>query len=182
MIVIMHDRNTTLLRELPSVGVAFDAGQVLFASGDKVDRMYQVVLGEVQLMRHQRDGTALVLQRAGPGCLVAEASLFADRYHCDALAVRQGEARSFSRQSMKDRLAADSSFAQAWMAYLSGEVQAARARAEILSLKTVSSRLEAWLAWHDGVLPAKGTWKSIAAEIGVSAEALYREIGRRRDR
>ena len=182
MIMIMSDWNEMLLQDLPSVGVTFDAGQFLFARGDKVSRMYQVVHGEVRLMRHQRDGTALVVQRAGSGCLVAEASLFADRYHCDALAARPGRARSFSRQSMKARLATDSTFAQAWMVYLASEVQSARARIEILSLKTVSSRLEAWLAWNDGALPAKGTWKSIAAEIGVSAEALYREFGRRRDR
>jgi hypothetical protein len=40
-------------------------------------------------------------------------------------------------------------------------------------------RLEAWLAWNDGVLPTKGAWKHLAEELGVSPEALYREITRR---
>jgi hypothetical protein len=55
-------------------------------------------------------------------------------------------------------------------------------RAEILSLKTVSARLDAWMDWNGGVLPNKGEWKLVAGEISVSPEALYRELGRRRDR
>jgi hypothetical protein len=31
-------------------------------------------------------------------------------------------------------------------------------------------------------LPPKGEWKSVAEQIGVSPEALYRELSRRRKR
>jgi hypothetical protein len=51
-----------------------------------------------------------------------------------------------------------------------------------LSLKTVAERLEGWLIWRGGGLPPKGAWKDIAAEIGVSPEALYRELAKRRSR
>ena len=53
-------------------------------------------------------------------------------------------------------------------------------RAEILSLRTVAQRLSAWLELN-GELPAKGEWLILAAEIGTSPEALYREIARRRN-
>ena len=43
----------------------------------------------------------------------------------------------------------------------------------------VSARLDAWLAWH-GELPPRGDWKQLADQIGVSPEALYREMARRR--
>lgn len=36
------------------------------------------------------------------------------------------------------------------------------------------------MSLHDSGLPAKGEWKSVAQQIGVSPEALYREIARRR--
>lgn len=181
MIAIMSAPLDTFLDAMPSTDVSFDPGQFVFARGDKVRRMFQVVHGEVHLMRHQRDGTAIIVQRAGPACLLAEASLLVDRYHCDAVADQPARVKSISRQALAARLATDSGFARAWIAHLAGEVQAARLRIEIMSMKTVSARLDAWLAWHDGELPAKGARKSIAAEIGVSPEALYRELGRRRN-
>ena len=58
----------------------------------------------------------------------------------------------------------------------------ARMRAEILSLKTVAARLSAWAEWQGGVLPARGKWRSLADEPGVSPEALYREMARRRSK
>lgn len=62
------------------------------------------------------------------------------------------------------------------------ELQNARLHAEILSLKTVAQRLDAWMTWKDGVFPRKGEWKTIASQLGVSPEALYREIAKRRRR
>jgi len=40
------------------------------------------------------------------------------------------------------------------------------------------ARLDAWLAWH-GDLPSKGDWARLVDEIGVSPEALYREMAKR---
>ncbi len=47
-------------------------------------------------------------------------------------------------------------------------------------MKKVSERLDAWLDWRSGDFPARGEWKEIAAEIGVSPEALYRELATRK--
>ena len=72
-------------------------------------------------------------------------------------------------------------FAQAWTIHLADEVRNARLRTEILSLRTVAERLDAWIV-EKGELPLKGTWKSVAQEIGTSTEALYREMASRRKR
>ncbi len=53
-------------------------------------------------------------------------------------------------------------------------------RSEILSMRTVVKRLDAWLLSHGDRLPAKGEWKNLALQIGVSPEALYRELARRK--
>jgi CRP-like cAMP-binding protein len=66
-----------------------------------------------------------------------------------------------------------------WAAYLAHAVQAARLRAELRTLRTVAERLDAWLGGERS-LPEKGTWQDLAAELGVSREALYRELARRR--
>ena len=61
-------------------------------------------------------------------------------------------------------------------------IQAARQRAEILALPRLADRLDAWLALGDGVLPPRGRRRELAAELGVTPEALYRELARRRAR
>jgi CRP-like cAMP-binding protein len=52
-------------------------------------------------------------------------------------------------------------------------------RAEIRTLRTVAERLDAWLG-EGNVLPDKGRHQDVAAELGVSREAFYRELARRR--
>ena len=77
-------------------------------------------------------------------------------------------------------MSSNSSFSEAWTRHPAHEVQRARLHAEILSLKTVAARLDAWVAWNDGIAPEKGEWKPVAEQIGVSPEALYRELAKRR--
>lgn len=48
-------------------------------------------------------------------------------------------------------------------------------RAEIRSLAKVAERLDAWLS-EGRTLPDKGRWQDVAAELGVTSEALYREL------
>lgn len=179
MIAIMsldiHDH----LQNLPCAEVAFGNGRFLFHQGDEVRKMYRILDGSVHLIRHQADGAAVILQRAGAGSILAEASLFSERYHCDGIAMAATRAAAIAKSTMRSRLTRDRSFAEAWAAHLAREVQAARLRAEILSLRTVAARLDAWTAWHDGRPPAKGEWKIVAGEIGTSPEALYREIAKR---
>jgi hypothetical protein len=61
------------------------------------------------------------------------------------------------------------------------EVQIARFRAEILSIRRLSDRLDAWLDLNGGVLPEKGRWLSLAGDLAVAPEALYRELAKRRN-
>lgn len=158
---------------------SFHEGQYLFHRNDRVKSMFAVLTGTVRLVRHHRDGRAVVLQRAGAGSIVAEASLFTAVYHCDAIAASPVVAREISRAAMQQLFCTDQEFAMAWVAHLAGEVRNARLRAEILTLRTVSERLDAWLA-DKGQLLARGKWKAIAQEIGISPEALYRELSLRR--
>lgn len=154
-------------------------GEHLFHSGEPVATAFIVLTGEIQLRRHQEDGRVLVLQRAGGGELVAEASLFSERYHCDAVATTHTRMRTVSKQHLLSRLRSDPDFAEALAAHLAREIQGLRFRSEVLSLQTVASRVNAWEMWH-GTLPPRGEWKQLAQQIGVSPEALYREMAKRR--
>ena len=175
MIEIMLNK----IQALPHTQQVFRKGQYLFHQGDPVVSMFLIETGEARLFRRQRDGGAIVLQRALPGSFLAEASLFTARYHCDATATTQVSARLISRLAMRKLFDNDRAFAAAWASHLADEVRSARLRAEILALKTVAERLGAWIA-AKGEFPPKGTWKTVAQEIGTSPESLYREIARRR--
>jgi CRP-like cAMP-binding protein len=164
---------------LPHAQQVFRKGQYLFHQGGAVMSMFLIETGEARLLRRQRDGGAIVLQRALPVSFLAEASLFAASYHCDATAATRVSARLISRLAMRKLFENDPAFAAAWASHLADEVRSARLRAEVLALKTVAERLGAWIA-AKGEFPQKGTWKTVAQDIGTSPEALYREIARRR--
>lgn len=157
----------------------FAEGQYLFHRDDSVKFMFVIKTGSAHLIRHHRNGSAVVLQRAVPGSVLAEASLFTAAYHCDAIAATAVVALVISKAAMRQLFLTDQNFAKAWASHLASEVRNARLRSEILTLKTVAERLDAWLA-DRGQLPERGNWKAIAQDIGTSPEALYREIARRR--
>ena len=56
----------------------FEAGEVIFREGDRGDRLYVVVDGEVEVVRHVRRGE-LPVQRLGPGECFGEIALVSDR-------------------------------------------------------------------------------------------------------
>ncbi len=165
---------------LPYQRRTYAEDEYLFRREDPVQSMFFIEAGSAQLIRNQRGGSALVLQRASPDSILAEASLFTPAYHCDAIATEPVTATAVARKALRRLFLTNPNFAQAWAMHLSGEVRRTRRRAEILSLRTVAERLDAWIA-ENGRLPEKGGWKSVAVEIAASPEALYREIARRRD-
>jgi CRP-like cAMP-binding protein len=157
----------------------FGPGEALFRAGDIVKSMFLVRSGRVDLVRHTAAGARMILHRASPGAILAEASAWSDSYHCDAVAMAPSEVAIVPRSSFRARLARDPALADLWSRSLARAVQAARLRAEIRSLTKVADRLDAWLG--DGnTLPDKGHWQEVAAELSVSREALYRELSRRR--
>ena len=154
------------------------AGELLFSRGSEVSHLFLVESGLVHLIRYQESGAPTVMQRARAGDIVAEASLFADQYHCDASAVSDGAVTRFSIAAVRRRLAEDAGFARAYAEHLAHEVHRMRVRSEIMGMKTVAARLDAWRTLNPW--PAKGHWSAVADDIGVSREALYREIAKRK--
>lgn len=180
MILIMLHPLIDSLRHLPSDLRHYAAGDQIFRQSDDVQVIHLIEVGQVHLIRHQIKGFSLTLQRASAGAILAEASLFSQQYHCDAIAVGAVSTAAIAKSVIRAEMARSPQMAETWASYLAREVQTARLRDEILVLRTVAERLDAWISLHDGHIPAKGEQKTVAAEIGVSAEALYREFARRR--
>jgi CRP-like cAMP-binding protein len=180
MISIMLRSIEPYLADLRGRHRQFEDGRPLFHRGDPVTDVHFVLSGAIHLVRHQSDGSTLILQRAEPGSILAEASLYSSTYHCDAVAFGAAETRVYPKAGIRKLLAKSPEFGNVWAGYLARELQRSRLRSEILSLRTVAERLDAWTAWNGGELPARGEGKLVAGQIGVSPEALYREIAKRR--
>ena len=142
-------------------------------------RVFLVRSGVTALVRPLPSGEQAVLQRASTGQVVAEASVYAQRYHCDCVALEPTTLAYMPRRAFLDVLRSDVTLAENWAASLANSVQNARMLAEIRSLKTIAERLDAWMAEY-GPLPEKGQWQYVANELSVSREAFYRELARRR--
>ena len=180
MIVIMFVEFFDLLWTRATPDRHIGAGEYLFYRGDAVRNLYLVKSGEIKLARHQQDGRVFDLHHAVGPAVFAEASVYTRRYHCDAVAVADCMLRSIPIRKFRTLLRSEAGLAETWESYLAHALQSARHRTEIMAMHTVADRLSAWLEANEGQLPPRGQWKSVAAQIGVSPEALYRELAKAR--
>ena len=152
-------------------------GDRLFAQGKTPQRMFYVARGEVVLQRLGVQGGCLVLQRVRQG-FVAEASLQSSSYHCDAVVTSPGDLIAIPIGSIKKTLLVDPAFAMRWIAMLNQELKRLRAQCERLSLRGVKDRLLHLVETEGkrGNLPLNAGLKSVALELGVTHEALYRTV------
>ena len=153
-------------------------GALLFHRGDPVRHLFLVREGRITLRRALADGGALTLHVAGPGEVVAPGSLWAPATHCDALC--ETDALLAVRPVAAVRSWLGASPATAALAESAREVQALRARVEVLRLRRLADRLDAYLDLHGA--PKPGGWVRVADWIGVTPPALYRELRQRRER
>jgi CRP-like cAMP-binding protein len=152
-----------------------ERGERLFGMGRRPAWMHFVDTGEVVLQRIGEGGDVVVLQRTRHG-FVGEASLHAERYHCDAVVVAPARVIRIPRQALSHALRSDAEFSLGWIAMLNQEVRRLRQQCERLSLVTVEARLLHLLRTEGGAagLSIGVGLKMLAREIGVSHEALYR--------
>jgi CRP/FNR family transcriptional regulator, dissimilatory nitrate respiration regulator len=159
---------------------ALKAGQYLFRIGDRTVGLYEVVDGKVRLVRVDRSGREAILQAAGTGDTLAEASLFSPTYHCDAIATTTAVVRLYPRTVLLNELKRNPKAAQAFLEMLARQVMTLRALLEQRNIHSARDRVRHYLMVNAGpngrtvVLP--GTLKSFAAELGLSHEALYRTL------
>ena len=156
-----------------------DAGETLFRIGDRVKGVFSVISGEVRLIRRDRNGTEVVLQRSRGG-FFAEASLGSKAYHCDAVANKKGAVLRFPAQAFRAALDEDADFRDAWMSHLAREVRKLRAQCERLSLHNAVDRIVHYIESEgaDGAITLNQSRKAWATELGLTHEALYRALRR----
>ena len=155
-------------------------GELLFRQGDPAVAIYKVESGRLRLIRRTVDDHLVILHTARRGEFFAEASLFADAYHCDAVAAVPSSVRVYPKQKAMEAMRKDPALAEAFMARLARQLQELRARMELRNIRSARDRVLQYLQLRAGThgrsIPIEGQLQDIASEIGMTREALYRTL------
>jgi CRP/FNR family transcriptional regulator, dissimilatory nitrate respiration regulator len=155
-------------------------GEALFRRGDPVDFMYRLESGGVRLERQTSDGRLLILHASKPGELVAEASLFGETYHCDAAATEPSVVSFCRRGALLAEMRADPVKALGFGRLIARQLQWVRHRLELRNVRSAAERVLLYLdlkadpATREVAL--EGPLQDLAAELGLTREAVYRAI------
>lgn len=164
------------LRSL-AAGALYRRGERVFLKGARPEWMFYVVAGEILLERSGVHGEHVVLQRRRKG-FVSEASLLVDAYHCDARVIEEATVIKLPIDALRQQLQEDAVFNHEWIRTLNREIMHLRMQSERLSLHAVQDRLIHLIETEGeaGQYPIPTGVKTLAGELGVSHEALYRAV------
>ncbi len=147
-------------------------GELAFHQEEKTRGLFFVSAGKIELRRTTETGGLVTVHRAQSGETFAEASLFTDAYHCDAIAVTDTSLIELERTYVLSHLQNDPDFAIAMTKHLAKQNQFYRRKIEILAIKNATARV--YSALSDNLLQSDII--SFASEIGLTHEAVYRSL------
>jgi CRP-like cAMP-binding protein len=146
-------------------------GDIVFHQGGPTHGLYVVQAGRVHLERVGPDGERFIIHRAQAGTSFAEASVFSDVYHCDAVFVEAGALVRIDKAAVLAAFA-DPEFARTYGRQAAQQIQAQRHMLEIVGIRRAEDRVMAGLV--AGLL--EGSVVEFAARLQLSHEATYRGL------
>lgn len=155
------------------------AGAFLFRQGDRTVGMYFLRSGRLRMQRVTPDGGAVSLHIVRPGETCAEASLFSARYHCDMLAETDAEVWLYPKRELVKSLRGNPEDLWDFAGGLARGLQGMRQRYELKQIRSAPERVLQLLRLRcddSGAYRAIGSLKDMAAELGLTHEALYRAM------
>ncbi|OMH31780.1 Crp/Fnr family transcriptional regulator [Motiliproteus sp. MSK22-1] len=157
-------------------------GELLFRAGQSVSKLYLVLNGEIHLVRPLSHGSTLTIHRALANSILAEASMFAPHYHCDAVAQCNSRLLCYNRQKVQQQLRSQPGFSESLSVQLSAEILSLRTKLELANIQSADERLLTWIKLQlppqTDTLTIDRSFKSIASELGLAHETLYRSLKR----
>ena len=147
-------------------------GEAVFWQDDPTRGIFCVESGQINLQRAMQSGHVVTMHQATAGTLLAEASLYSDRYLCDAACIEPASVICIEKQEFTRRLAQEPDLSLAYGKLLATQVQTYRQTLEILSIK--SARDRTLVAVSCGYL--SGPVTEFASRIGLTHEACYRAL------
>src|SRR5579864_5515537 len=154
--------------------------EVLFRQGDKVTAIYFIEMGRLRLERRTFDGRSLIVGTTPAGEFFVEAALFANIFHCDAVATEPSRVRIYPKATVLNALRTDSASAIAFLARVSHQVIELRQNIELMKVRSAKERVTLYLDLNAGpeghTVNLRGQLQDVASELGLTREALYRTV------
>jgi CRP-like cAMP-binding protein len=153
--------------------------ELLFRQGDKIHAIYFIEKGRLRLDRRTFDGRTLVFGTSSAGEFFVEAALFAEIFHCDAVATEPSCVRIYPKAVVLKALSTDPSSAVPFLKLMAHQVIEARQRLELMKIRSAKERVMLYLDLHagaEGSVRLKSELQDIANELGLTREAFYRTL------
>ena len=147
-------------------------GDYVFRQGDPTKGLFFVISGEVCLMRVTEAGNHVTIYNARANDTFAEASIYSEAYHCDAVCPSPSEIVQISKKAVRIRQRKDAAFSEALTKRMALQVQSYRQLLTFNAVKSASDRV--YLAVTSGML--SGPVTQFASQIGLTKEACYRAL------
>src|SRR5215831_5773215 len=154
--------------------------EALFRQGEKVSAIYFVEAGRLRLERRTFDGRLLILGITPAGQFFVEAALFADLFHCDAVATEPSRVRVYPKPAVLKALRTNPEDAMSFLAQMAHQVIELRQRLELMKIRSAKERVMLYLDFsaepNRGAAVLRSQLQDIASELGLTREAFYRTL------
>ncbi|CAC9443044.1 transcriptional regulator, Crp/Fnr family [uncultured Gammaproteobacteria bacterium] len=154
-------------------------GEFLFRQGASVDRLFFLEKGRVKLVRNTIEGQPLVIHIAYSQETFAEASLFSDEYHCNAICDSLSTVLSFSKDEVLVYLKSHPKYTIELLKINTAQVRDLRLLNEIKSINSAYDRVWAFLLSEvnqESKLHFSYSLKDMAQKLGLAHETFYRTL------
>jgi CRP-like cAMP-binding protein len=154
--------------------------EALFRQGEKVSAIYFVEAGRLRLERRTFDGRLLILGITPAGQFFVEAALFADIFHCEAVATEPSRVRVYPKPAVLKALRTNPEDAMSFLALMAHQVIELRQRLELMKVRSAKERVMLYLDFsarpNRGAAVLRSQLQDIASELGLTREAFYRTL------
>jgi len=154
--------------------------EVLFRQGDKVKAIYFIESGVLRIERRTFDGRTLILGTTPANNFFVEAALFADIFHCDAVATEASRVRIYPKTAVLDALRSDPASGMTFLALMARQVIDLRQQMELMKVRSAKERVKLYLDFNAGpdgcTVALPGQLQDVAGELGLTREAFYRPL------
>lgn len=163
---------------IKSKRVEYKGNSTIFRAGDKIHSIFFVEKGEVKLTRDTIEGRSIISYIAKEGQFFAEAALFQEIYHCNAIAITECVVRLYSKQEVVQLLLNRPDLSLDYIQFLSTQIRDLRQQLEVVNILNAKERIIQFMESNakNGVYKYPGSLKNFASILGLSHETLYREL------
>ena len=157
------------------------AKQIIFQQGETADSIYFLIDGQIRLASFTEE-RIINHYLVSAGESFAETALFADRYFCTAIADLSSRLAKIDKNIFRQAIANKPDLAHLYMNQLTARFQTVKTLLELRSIRSARERILQYLIRqvepNNRTVILQRSLKNLAIELGLSAEALSRNLSR----